>query len=262
MEKLIRLRNATVALEDTGEGSAILLLHGFPATRGLWSRIAPKLVGQGFRVLVPDLVGYGNSRAAPGTRVDMLSQARWMLELLDAMRVARAVVVAHDVGAAAAQIMMVRARGRLRALAVLDGVHGREWAIDLVDGIRAWAPSDAYSLFPALASRLGESSGIRRMLAAYEGEEGGLRLITAARDLDPRQIMGIASFVRACAVPALVLWGERDEQLPVERVARPLAELLGAPLHLLPGGHFTPFDCPQQVVARLQSFLAGLPHEA
>ena len=78
-----------MCLEDEGRGAPLLLLHGFPATRHLWSLVAPLLVGAGYRVVIPDLVGYGDSEAPTGVHVDMASQARWMLELLDRLGVAR-----------------------------------------------------------------------------------------------------------------------------------------------------------------------------
>jgi pimeloyl-ACP methyl ester carboxylesterase len=257
----IQVTDATIALDDAGEGVPVLLLHGFPATRQLWSRVAPSLIEAGFRVLVPDLVGYGASEAPAGVRVDMASQARWMLQLLDTLGVARVAVVAHDVGSAAAQLMLASAPQRVRALAVLDGVYGGEWAMDAVASIQAWDPAEARRLFPVLARRLGKGGGLRDMLAAYEGEEGGRRLIRAARDLDPRQTEHIGEALRAGGAPALVLWGERDAFLPIDTVAQPLAELLGAALVLLPGGHFTPIDCPEEVAAALRDFLSHLSAE-
>ena len=95
------------------------------------------------------------------------------------------------------------------------------------------------------------------MLSAYAGEEGGLRLIRAARDLRPAETATILDRLRAHKVPALVLWGERDTYLPLETVARPLADLLGVQVSLLPGGHFLPLDCPEQVASVLRDFLAG-----
>jgi len=251
----IPVTGATIALEDAGEGPPVLLLHGFPATRYLWTRVAPALMAAGYRILIPDLVGYGASNATAGARLDMASQARWMLELLDALGIARAAVVAHDVGSAAAQLMVTSAPQRVRALAVLDGVYAGEWAMEAIAGIREWAPADAHRLFPVLARRLARSSGLREMLASYKGEQGGLRLLRAARDLDPRQTEHIGEALRTSGVPALVLWGEHDEFLPLDTVARPLAELLRATLVILPGGHFTPMDCPQEVARALGEFL-------
>jgi len=288
LAKTIQLRDVSVCLEDDGQGAPVLLLHGFPATRHLWSRVAPLLVNAGFRVLVPDLIGYGDSGAPAGVPVDMASQARWMLELLERLGVPRPVVIAHDVGSAAAQLMVApgalmqnvhiparhvdnlhhaekgpvaNAPGRVRGLAVLDGVYAAEWAMDAITGIRDWDPAEAHRLFPVLARRLAKSPALREMLAAYQGEQGGLKLIRAARDLDPTQTADIGERLRASGVPAIVLWGERDEFLSIQDVGQPLAELLHAPLVKLPGGHFTPLDCPTEVADALRSFLASLPSE-
>jgi 2-hydroxymuconate-semialdehyde hydrolase len=261
MSTQVRVTDATIALDDFGRGAPVLLLHGFPGTRDLWSRVAPLLVDAGYRVLVPDLAGYGASEASAGARLDMASQARWMIEALDALGIARAAVVAHDVGSAVAQLMVVSTPQRIRGLAVLDGVYAGEWAMEAIASIQAWDPANAARLFPVLVRRLAKSGPIRDMLAAYGGEQGGLRLIRAARDLDPRQTEHIAEALRAAGVPALVIWGEHDAFLPLNTVARPLAELLQAALVILPGGHFTPIDCPGEVAIAFQDFLRRLPPE-
>jgi pimeloyl-ACP methyl ester carboxylesterase len=258
MRKTVPVTNATIVLDDDGDGVAVLLLHGFPATGKLWSSVAPSLVNAGYRVLVPDLVGYGGSGADASERLDMEHQARWLLEMLDALGVARAVVVAHDVGSAAAQLLLSMAPQRVRGLVVLDGVYAGEWAMEAITSIQTWVTAQAGRLYAVLARRLGKSAALREMLAAYAGEQGGLRLIRAARDLDPRQTLHLGETLRAIGAPALVLWGEHDEFLPIGTVARPLAELLGAELVMLPGAHFTPLDCPQQVATALIDFLARL----
>jgi pimeloyl-ACP methyl ester carboxylesterase len=255
MATKIQLSDVQIEMDDVGEGRPVLLLHGFPATRHLWSLVAPLLVKAGYRLLVPDLVGYGSSVAPAGVLLDMASQSRWMVEMMDALGIAQASVIAHDVGSAAAQIMVANAPQRVRNLVVLDGVCGSEWAMDAIASIQAWNPEDAHRLFPVLARRLGKTPALREMLGAYEGEEGGLSLIRAARDLDPRQAEQIERSLRSSGVPALVLWGERDEFLSIDKVGRPLAELLGARLAIVPGAHFTPLDCPEEVAAELRDFL-------
>ena len=261
MSTTVQIREARICLEDNGDGFPLLLLHGFPATRHLWARVAPALVDAGFRVLIPDLVGYGESEAPAGMRIDMASQARWMLELLDELSVTRAVIIAHDVGSAAAQLMVANEPQRIRGLAVLDGVYGTEWAMEAIRSIQVWDPAEAHRLFPVLARRLAKNSSLREMLAPYQGAQGGLRLIRAAQDLDPSQTANIGAQLRASGVPAAVLWGVSDEFLSIQEVGQPLAELLGATLVELPGGHFTPLDCPTEVAAALRNFLACLPVE-
>ena len=255
----VPLRRASCTLHDAGSGAPLLLLHGFPATRALWHEVAPGLLALGYRVLIPDLIGYGESSTAPEERIDMASQARWLLELLDQLGLAQVVVVAHDVGSAAAQLLLATAPARVRALVVLDGVYQREWAMSAIDSIRDWDEGDAARLLPVLLRRLGKGTGMRAMLNAYAGDAGGRALIRAARALDPEQTGHLDAALAASAVPARVIWGEHDPFLPVASVAQPLARLLRAELVLVPGGHFTPLDCPVEVLGALQDFLAGLP---
>jgi 2-hydroxymuconate-semialdehyde hydrolase len=259
MLKTVQLSDASISLEDTGEGPAVLLLHGFPSTRSLWSQVVPALIDAGFRCLVPDLVGYGNTDAPRSVQVDMASQAQWLRELLDALHIERLAIVAHDVGSAAAQILLVNHPQRIRGLAILDGVYAGDWAMDAVASIQAWEENEAHRLLPVLARRLGKSNSLREMFAAYSGMEGGLRLIRAARDLDPRQTEHLGEAIRKIHVPALVIWGEHDTIFPVDTVAQPLAELLRATLKLVPGGHFSPLDCPREVALALIEFLTRLP---
>src|SRR3712207_6640960 len=46
---------------DEGEGPAVLLIHGFPDSAQLWRHQIPTLKDAGFRVVAPDLRGYGDS---------------------------------------------------------------------------------------------------------------------------------------------------------------------------------------------------------
>jgi len=137
------LGDARVVFDELGAGEPILLLHGFPATRRLWSQIAPRLAEAGHRVVAPDLIGYGESEPAAGVGTGMGNQARWMLELLDRLGIQRTTVAAHDVGTAAAQLMLVRAPERIRALALMDGVYGGEWAMEAVGSIQRWEAGHA-----------------------------------------------------------------------------------------------------------------------
>jgi len=241
-----------LAFDDSGSGPPVVLVHGFPATRGLWKEVAPRLVARGFRAVVPDLMGYGASPDAPD--VGMEQQARRLLELLDQLAIDRAALVAHDVGTAAAQILTVWAPARVRRLVLMDGVYETEWAMGAVESIRGWDPEQAARLQPVLARKL---RTIRDLLAAYAGEAGGKRLIHAARCLDPKQTEGMTARLRATGVPVRLAWGAQDDFLPAEAVGRPLAQALDVDLAVLDGGHFLPLDNPDGVSRLLLDWLAA-----
>jgi haloacetate dehalogenase len=56
----ISVAEATIDLMIAGEGYPLVLLHGFPETKLAWRKVAPKLA-EHFKVIVPDLPGYGDS---------------------------------------------------------------------------------------------------------------------------------------------------------------------------------------------------------
>jgi pimeloyl-ACP methyl ester carboxylesterase len=114
---------------DSGRGSPVLLLNGFPTTHLLWQNVVPALEAAGFRPIAPDLAGFGQSKAPEGFDIHMANQARWMFGLLDALRLEDCpLVVAHDIDTAVAQLMAARAPERIRGLILIDGVYADDWA--------------------------------------------------------------------------------------------------------------------------------------
>ena len=258
----VRLSELTLEVRDEGSGPPAVLLHGFPTTHRLWDGVVPVLRDAGLRCIAPDLAGYGLSDS-PGGEPGMERQAGWLAELLDALGVHAALLVAHDVGSAAAQILVATDPSRARGLIVSDGVYADQWAMDQVGSIQTWDPDKADRLAPLLARRMRSpglsGDAIRRMLEPYQDAEGGLRLIRAARALEPRETASRLPALRAAGVPSLVLWGESDRYLPIDTIARPLAQLLRAELRLLPGGHFLPAETPQAFADEVLRFIRTLP---
>jgi pimeloyl-ACP methyl ester carboxylesterase len=238
-----------LAFDDIGAGPPMLLVHGFPATRRLWENVILHL--SGIRAVAVDMLGYGDSPDAPD--VGMAAQAEALLAFLDELGLESVHLAAHDVGTAAAQILTVRAPHRIRSLALIDGVYESDWAMDAVESIRAWDVTQAARLQPVLSRRL---KPIRRSLESFGGEQGGRRLIHAARCLEPSETVGLTARVRETRVPVRVIWGADDVYLPVDRIGRPLAGALGTELTVVPGGHFLPVD-NGPAVAQLLTALAA-----
>ena len=57
----LRLNGLDYAVTDEGSGEPVLLFHGFPDSARLWRHQIPALVNAGYRVLAPDLRGFGQS---------------------------------------------------------------------------------------------------------------------------------------------------------------------------------------------------------
>src|SRR5215471_10113008 len=110
-------------------GRPVLLLHGFPDTGRLWSKQIEPLVGAGFRLIVPDQRGYGQSdKPAEVDAYNLLLLAADPVAILDQLGVERVHVVGHDWGAAIGWVMASFAPERVERLAVLSVGHPSSFA--------------------------------------------------------------------------------------------------------------------------------------
>ena len=93
----------TLDVQVEGKGRPVVLLHGFPDTKRLWSKQVPALVDSGFQVIVPDQRGYGASdKPADVEAYSIPFLAIDVTAILDHLGLERAHVVGHDWGSAVA----------------------------------------------------------------------------------------------------------------------------------------------------------------
>jgi len=99
--KTIAVRGMSFPVVDYGRGPAVLLLHGFPDDRLLWRYQVGPLAKAGFRVVAPDLRGFGDAPRPQDPKDYGLSiVSEDVLGILDALEIRQVQLVAHDWGAA------------------------------------------------------------------------------------------------------------------------------------------------------------------
>jgi haloacetate dehalogenase len=108
---------------EAGNGPTVVLLHGFPETYYAWRHQIPVLA-QHFRVIAPDLRGYG-ATDKPAAGYDKRTMANDLVALLDKLDVNRIALVGHDRGARVATRFAKDHPHRLDRLVVMDNVPTR-----------------------------------------------------------------------------------------------------------------------------------------
>jgi pimeloyl-ACP methyl ester carboxylesterase len=106
---------------DAGADPAVLLLHGYPFDRSMWNGQIEILVHHGFRAIVPDLPGLGDTKSSAETTT-MEEMARCACSLLDELKIEDAVVCGLSMGGYVAFEFAHLFPGRVRAL-VLAGTR-------------------------------------------------------------------------------------------------------------------------------------------
>ena len=96
---------------DEGTGDALVCVHGFPTASWDWALLWPRLA-QRFRVIAPDMIGFGFSAKPRNYAYSILDQATLHESLLQSLGVTSAHILAHDYGDTVAQELLARYKDR------------------------------------------------------------------------------------------------------------------------------------------------------
>jgi pimeloyl-ACP methyl ester carboxylesterase len=118
----------------------VLLVHGFPDSNSIWRHQIPALVKAGYRVIAPDLRGFGESDAPPRTadyKVGLIVSD--LIGVLDALGATKVRMVAHDWGSAIAWQLCIEHPDRVDRYAAMSVGHPTAYAHGgLLQKLKSW----------------------------------------------------------------------------------------------------------------------------
>lgn len=254
---------------EGGAGPPVVLLHGLSGSSANWVDVVPHLVAR-HRVLAVDLPGHGGSTPVPsGTGIDGFADA--VAATLDERGVSDALVAGHSLGGQVALRVALRRPDLVRGLLLVAAAGITTTAPRVGRVVRLTTVVRPGRLVAPLAPRLAGYAWFRRATfrpwfvsdAAALSPRAARALLadlprhadtrTAGRAMvgdDPRHDLD------RVACPALVLWGARDPQLPVDD-AFEYGRRLGAAVRLVADcGHLVVAERPAAVVDALAALAA------
>jgi epoxide hydrolase 4 len=257
------------AREGDRDDELVVLLHGWPEDGSAWRRVAPLLVDAGYRVVCPDLKGYGRSDS-PRRGYDPQTLADEISQLIRNLHARKAVLVGHDWGGAVALATAFRHPGRVRALVVASSPFRqldltRSWHIPLMNLPVVPELAFRFAARPLVGAAVQHTAVVREpftddVLDGYAEVVASdprawlayYRTLSrrAVRDWAVRRVRARSGRLRdtdaphRLRVPAAVVWGELDPVTP-HHLAPRVAHDLDAELVTLPGvGHFVHEEDP------------------
>ncbi len=257
-------------VEVAGEGRPVVLIHGFPDTKRLWSKQVPALVDGGFQVITYDARGYGASdKPAEVDAYSIVFLAMDVVAILDHLGHAKAHVVGHDWGAATAWAAASFAPDRVDHLAALSVGHPSAFAgAGLAQREKSWymllfqfAPQAEQWLtmndganfrewsnhpdFEAVLAELERDGSLTPALNYYRANVGPDALVGPPLELPPIQS------------PTMGVWSSGDFALTEQQMTGSAAFCAnGFRYERVEGpGHWQQWEAPDEVNALLLDFL-------
>jgi pimeloyl-ACP methyl ester carboxylesterase len=259
-----------IEVEDRGDGTPVLLIHGWPDTHAMWNRQTEALNAAGYRTIAPDLRGFGASDKPPAVEQYALPVLFGdLLGVVDQLGIERIHVVGHDWGAALAWALGFLVPDRLLTLSVLSVGHPaaffgagmeqreRSWYMLLFqfEGVAEqwltrnnWANFRAWSGHPAadeVAARLTDTAELTATLNPYRA------------NLGPEALLADPVDVPAVPVPTMGVWSTGDRHLIEQQMQASQPYVSGSwRYERLDGvGHWMTLEAPDRVNALLLDFL-------
>ncbi len=269
-EQRMHWGNSTMYIENNaikihysvrGTGLPVLFLHAFPLAGAMWEP-QRTMLEHGFRVIVPDLRGFGKSDVPTeiSTMDVMVDDMQALLRQLDLDKV---VLVGLSMGGYIAFQFLRRFPGQIHALVLADtratsdtaeAQAGRETMAKLAE--TAGAAAIAEQMLPRLLGSDATSEvrqQVRQMIEATHPQGIAAALRGMAVRLDATDLLG------TIRVPTLLLGGEQDTLTPPATMQAMQNAIDGSSLTLVPGaGHLPNLEQPEVFNTTLLKFLQRL----
>ena len=244
---------------DSADAPTVVMLHGFTGSKENWFPLAAALQGR-YRLLIPDLPGWGESERKPGTIYGFTQQAANVGAFIRAVSPGKPVVVlGHSMGGGIAALVAARYPGDVASVGLLDaaGVRFKDnaFGLDVLAGRNPFAVEDEASLQryidivfhdPAAKPWLpwpASTALIRKRRADAGFEQGVLDRIGRSEE----SLLPGDEAVRI-RQPALLLWCRQDAVIDASAMNLYARRIPQARTVLLDGcGHMSLMEQPTQV---------------
>ncbi len=252
--KKVNIDGINLAYARRGQGAPLVLIHGYPLDHSIWEELAP-LLEHDFDLIIPDLRGFGQSDVMEADD-SILDYASDIAGLLKHLRIQKAFVAGHSMGGYVALAFARMYEQRLMGL----GMISSQMVPD--------SPERKESRYATAKQVVEQGVGIvvESMATKLSADP---RIQEFARELIARQPpLGIFSALYAMAdrpdssdifagfpFPVVIVHGDADALIPVERGLEMKATLRSAHYVQLPGvGHMPMMENPAGVAGALQFF--------
>ena len=236
-----------------GEGKPILILHGWGSSSDSWVKIQQMLAEKGYRVIVPDLPGFGKTQA-PTTIWGVEEYANFVNQFAEQIGLAKFVLAGHSFGGQTAIQFAVTYPEKLEKLVLIAAAGVRRTPGVFKKLVTAVAKLVSFMLYLVPFEDL--RSNIRSALYMLIRQPGYLKSQGIMRDVFKKVItQDLTAKFSKISVPTLLLWGDKDEMTPLQD-AYLMQELIpNSKLEIIKGAkHALNFQAPEKLAEFIASF--------
>lgn len=253
-----------VSYDIKGEGPPVVLVHGTPWSSFNWRHIIPGL-SQWFTVYYYDLLGYGESEKGD-IDVSLGIQNKVLSELLDFWELKNPLVIGHDFGGTTVLRTLLVEEQDFEKIILIDPVAIAPWGSPFFThvnkfelafrGIPEYIHAEMVSTYVqgAMFKEMDKETltGIKKPWLGSLGQEAFYRQIAQANQKYTDEIEPLYSAINK---PVLIIWGEEDTWIPIEKGRKLHEKIQSSEFVSIPrAGHLVQEDQPSTLISHIVKF--------
>jgi pimeloyl-ACP methyl ester carboxylesterase len=266
----VAARGARIRFAEAGTGVPLLLVHDYLASRVTWDDVLPRLAER-FRVVVPDLPGFGESEKPPPSRYryDFDGFSESLVDLIAALGLGRVSLCGHAMGGAVALTLAASHAHIVDKLVLVNPLvyPPRPDPLSRIAGVPVLGPLLFKQLYGRTLFRsrflaqarvtngAAKSRRVDRLFELFDAPAAREAAYATIRAMQDTRLL-TASVPRVSA-PTLVAWGRANRASPVEHGRRLARELGGARFEVFDCGPSPAEECPDAFANAVTAFLAN-----
>ncbi|MBS0474595.1 MAG: alpha/beta fold hydrolase [Proteobacteria bacterium] len=245
------------------DGEPLVLLHGFAGSKDNWMLVAP-LLARRYRVICPDLPGFGESGLVREGDYSIGEQANRVVQFIDALGIKSCSLGGNSMGGFIALTIALDAPDVVSALFLLNnaGVDGPQHTVaqeSLKSGYDLFEVQSAEDVSGLLALLMHQPPPLpwlaRRAIVAHLSHRHGIQRRIFDQILKDAVERPLNERLGEIAVPALIMWGRSDDLLHVSAAEFQHQQIAGAELVVLENaGHVPMLERPLRTAREMLSF--------
>jgi 3-oxoadipate enol-lactonase len=250
-----------LAFEDIGSGKPFVLIHAFPLSKAMWKRQAELLAGNGFRVILPDLPGFGES----GSLDSSLSIEKMATEiggLLESLNIEKAFIGGLSMGGYVVLNLFRRFPEKFSAVILCDTTYladteeKRNSRFELISKIEKQGPQALVeNMLPNIVSEDTKQNNPELFdeLKNVFSRVNPVAAINALRGIAERK--DSSDIIGQISVPTLLIFGEHDKITDLENAQKMNRSISDSELVIIENaGHLSNLEQPERFNRALLNF--------
>ena len=270
-------KDGKMAFFDGGSGECIFLLHGVPTSSWLYRKIIPLLIDSGYRVIAPDMLGYGSSDKPNGYEIySDTNMGERILALMDHLKIQSWSHVFHDGGGIWTWAMLQIDKTKVKSLFMLNTIvyqDGFKPPLKFNKGFVAKIFTRLYSfsgflqkisIDPTFKNGIKAKNNVTKtMLEGYKKPllGNGHHALYYFFTQTCKQIKDYTQLHKSLKMPTTVIWGEWDDMLVWkgnEKQIRSNFNVSAKDIHLIDAKHFIQEEKPELIAEIIVEKMRGL----